>query len=100
MTEHDLLDPIDAYAQPGQIKLGDTDLEGVLDRIAHLARRSIPGADQVSVTLLRGGGARTAAFTGDLAVRLDESQYQVGHGPCLAAAASGVTFSLPDMTAE
>jgi GAF domain-containing protein len=93
-------DPADAFAELGRIKLAETDLEGVLDRIAVLAKRTIPGAAEVSVTLVRDAGALTPAFTGGPARALDESQYEAGYGPCLDAAASATTFSLPDMAKE
>jgi GAF domain-containing protein len=96
----DPVDPLDAFAQLGRIRLGDTNLDGVLDQIAALAKRSIPGVADVSVTLVRGKGPHSAAFTGDLALALDETQYEQGHGPCLDAAASGGVFSVPDMSSE
>lgn len=40
-------------------------------------RRSIPGADDVSVTLMGAGGAHTAAFTGPRATTVDESALAV-----------------------
>ncbi len=95
------MDPTEAFVQLGRIKLGETDINRVLERVAELAKRTIPGAREVSVTLIRGGkDAHTAAFTGDLALRLDEWQYEHGHGPCLDAAASTTTLSVPDMTTE
>jgi GAF domain-containing protein len=94
------LDPADAFAELGRIKLSETNLDGVLARIAHLAKRAIPGADEVSVTLLSGSDAHTAAFTGQLALNLDEWQYQGGHGPCLDAAEAGAILSVSDMSAE
>jgi GAF domain-containing protein len=100
MTDIEPLDPTQAFAQLGQIKLRDTDLDGVLKTISYLARRTIPGAAEVSVTLVRGKGAHTAAFTGELALNLDESQYEQGHGPCLDAAAAAATMSVPEMTDE
>ena len=100
MTDRQPMDPTDAFAELGRIKLSDTDVDGVLATIATLAKRTIPGTDEVSVTLVRGKGAHTPAFTGDLARDLDETQYRKGHGPCLDAAASGASLSLPDMAAE
>jgi GAF domain-containing protein len=100
MTDEYAMDPTDAFAELGRIKLSDTDLDGVLGKIAGLARRAIPGADEVSVTLVRGSGAHTAAFTGDVALALDELQYEMGHGPCLDAAASSATLSVPEMSSE
>jgi GAF domain-containing protein len=100
MTDTQPMDPLDAFAQLGRIKLGETDLKGVLDEVAQLARRTLPGAAEVSVTLVGDRDAHTAAYTGQLALDLDETQYEKGHGPCLEASASAPTKSLPDMTTE
>jgi GAF domain-containing protein len=100
MTDRQPMHPSDAFAQLGRIKLSETDLDGVLNQIATLAKRSIPGASEVSVTLIRGKTPHTAAFTGDLAIKLDESQYERGHGPCLDASESAAIFSVPDMRVE
>ena len=100
MTNIEPMDPNEAFGQLGRIKLSDTDLDGVLNTIAGLAKRTIPGASEVSVTLVRGKGAHTAAFTGDLALSLDESQYESGHGPCLDASEAAATMSVPDMASE
>jgi len=59
MSHHQPLEPSDAFAELGRIKLADTDIDSILDKIAELAQRTIPGADEVSVTLIRGKGART-----------------------------------------
>jgi GAF domain-containing protein len=100
MTDSQPMDPTDAFAELGRIKLSETDVDGVLSTIARLAKRTIPGTADVSVTLVRGGKAQTAAFTGDLARDLDESQYEQGYGPCLDASRSGISLSLPDMRSE
>ncbi|MEU8821591.1 GAF and ANTAR domain-containing protein [Actinoplanes sp. NPDC048796] len=100
MSITDPLQPAEAFAQLGRIKLIDTDLDGVLDTIAALAKRTVPGVAECSVTLVRDQRAFTAAFTGELALRLDESQYRSGHGPCLDASAGATTLSLPDLAAE
>lgn len=98
MADLQPLDPTYAFAELGRIKLADTDLEGVLQKVAALAKRTIAGVSEASVTLLR-GGAHTAAFTGDLARTLDERQYE-GGGPCLDAAVGGSVLSVPDLTRE
>jgi GAF domain-containing protein len=92
--------PTDAFAQLSRIKFSEIDFQGVLAQVADLAKRAIPAADEVSVTLLGAGGAHTAAFTGDLALTLDEWQYKQGQGPCLTAAGANVTVTIADMTAE
>ncbi len=96
MSDTQRLDATEAFARLGRIKLGETDLGGVLQTIADLAKVTVPGADEVSVTLVRDHGASTAAFTGDLALDLDEVQYERGHGPCLDAAAGLATLATLD----
>ncbi len=100
MTHAEPMDPKEAFAELGRIRLGDVDIDTLLDRIAQLAKRTIPGADEVSVTLLRGDTAHTVAFTGELAQKLDEKQYERGHGPCLEASATTATLSVPDTGSE
>lgn len=94
------LDPTAAFAEMLGFRLADESLETVLDRIAMLARRSTPGADEVSVTLIRGDRASTAAFTGQRGLELDETQYEEREGPCLEAAMSGQTQQITDMQTE
>ena len=79
----DLLQPQDAFAELAAITLADHSLEHVMDKIAALTKSTVPGADEVSVTLVERGTASTVASTGALAQSLDESQYDRGHGPCL-----------------
>ncbi|BCY12716.1 GAF and ANTAR domain-containing protein [Actinoplanes sp. L3-i22] len=97
---HDPAGSAAAFAELGRIKLGETDLNGVLDRVADLARRILPGAAEVSITLVRDGAAYTPAHTGGTALRLDESQYEQDGGPCLEAAAAKSTVHVPDTAAD
>ncbi len=100
MTSERPMDPIAAFAELGRIKLGEVKLDDVLARVADLAKQTLPGAREVSVTLIRGNDAHTAAYTGQLAVQLDEWQYERGHGPCLDASEAKTTLSITDMTNE
>src|SRR5690349_18531295 len=100
MTDRQPMDPTDAFAELGRIKLSETDIDGVLHKIAELAQRTVPGTDEVSVTLVRGQGAYTAAFTGETARSLDECQYELGHGPCLDASRAGTIFTILDLRDE
>ena len=72
----------------------------MLHRVAALAQATVPGADEVSVTLLDGPKASTVAFTGDLAFQLDERQYEDGCGPCTDAARQGGTIRMFDLERE
>ena len=100
MAHQSPLDPADAFVELGQIKLSETDLDGVMHKVAELAKRAIVGVHEASVSLVRGASAHTAAYTADLALALDERQYEEGDGPCLTAAASTATISVPDLTTE
>jgi hypothetical protein len=94
------LDPLVAFAELGRIKLGERDLQAVLGRVAELATQTLPGMAGASVTLVESDRAFTVAFTGQLALDLDETQYQDGFGPCLEVAQSAGTANIPDMAAE
>jgi GAF domain-containing protein len=99
MAQHPT-DPSTAFAEFGRIKLGETDLHGVLTRVAELAQGALPGADEVSITLVRDGRPYTAAYTGEIALQLDERQYERAAGPCLQAAAHKTTVSVPDTATD
>ena len=95
------MQPDEAFTELGQLVIGPQPLSQVLSRVAELAKACVPGAEEVSVTLLEGdSGARSAAFTGDLAVHLDERQYESGSGPCLDAAEAGQTVRIDDTAHE
>ena len=91
---------MEAFAELGRSVVGEVSLGQVLARAAELAGACIPGAEEVSVTLLEGGAARTVAFTGRLAATWTSGQYQAGFGPCLDAAENGQTIRLDDTGAE
>jgi len=54
----------------------------------------------VSVSARSGDRVVTSAATDEQAVRIDEMQYAVGSGPCLAALAEGHVQYAPDLAAE
>ena len=94
------MEPQEAFAELSRLVVGEQPLGQVLARVAELAQACTPGAEEVSVSLLEGDKARSAAFTGRLAVHLDERQYETGFGPCLDAAQSGQTIRIDDTTSE
>lgn len=90
-----------ALAELSRIDLRRDDLEAVLHRIADLARSTVPGADEVSVSLVgRKGKATTPAHTGAMALQADEAQYAQASGPCVDAAEGGQLVLVEDMTTE
>lgn len=94
------LSAVEAYSELARIDFANHDLRAVLGRVADVAKRTLIEAGDVSVTLLRGNRAYTAACTGPVALELDEVQYGQGHGPCVDAAVSAQLLHIPDMTVE
>jgi GAF domain-containing protein len=94
------LEPSVAFGELARIKLADNDLKQVLSRVAELAKACIPGASEVSVTLINAGTPATVSFTGELADVLDEKQYDLGYGPCLDAARDHRVNLISDMAAD
>ena len=87
-------DPRAAFAELSKIMLGEQQLSETLARVAELAKQTIAGAAEVSVTLLHDDKVASVVFTGSLASQLDERQYQAGFGPCVDAALSGTTIAI------
>ena len=76
--------------------LNTTTVHGVLERVVNATRSAVPGADLVSVTLRTDDGYTTPVYTDELALKLDEVQYDLGEGPCVESTRTpglGVTFS-------
>ncbi|MFP5219763.1 MAG: ANTAR domain-containing protein [Actinomycetes bacterium] len=92
--------PVNAFNDLVALSLGEETTESALEKIARVARQTISGAADVSVTMLRDGEPSTLAFTGSLAVDLDEAQYGRGHGPCMDAAVGGSLCKIDDMRTE
>jgi GAF domain-containing protein len=66
------------------------DVEEITRRIVSAAAGLVDGVDVASMTVLaQDGRFQTPVHTDVLAVRLDEVQYDTGHGPCLEAVRTG-----------
>jgi GAF domain-containing protein len=89
-------DPRAAFAELSKIMLDGQQLSETLGRVAELAKQTIPGAAEVSVTLMQDSRVFSVVFTGPLASQLDERQYEAGFGPCMDAALSGGTVTIED----
>lgn len=90
-----IVEPQKAFGELSKLVLGEQSLTAVLQRVAELAKAVVPGADEVSVTLMKDHkDAETVVFTGSLASQLDERQYEAGFGPCMDAAVGGTTIAV------
>lgn len=90
----------DAFAQLSRIVLGEAPLPAILQRLVQIACQLLPIDVEASITLLSGDDATTVASTDDIAVKLDERQYENERGPCLDAAAAGERIRILDMRSE
>lgn len=75
-------------------------LQAVLQRVATLATE-LPGVEEAAAVVVGGRTpTHTTAFTGLMAYELDETAHRPGFGPCLHAATTGQTVSIPDVGHE
>jgi GAF domain-containing protein len=88
------MDEAAAYAALSHIAVAERPLDQTLEDVATLAKRALTETPESSVTLMAQDQAWTAAFSGALALHLDERQYDDGYGPCMDAAVSGRTIAV------
>ena len=74
--------------------------EELMQQVADLASRTVPGARTCGITIAQGGRAVTVASADALARQLDEQQYELDQGPCLEALDSGLMVSSDDLGHE
>jgi GAF domain-containing protein len=80
--------------------LAEQNTHSVLQRVVDLLAQVMPTGAEASITVLRNQQATTAAFTGELALRLDEAQYGQGYGPCMDATLGGQLIEITDARHE
>jgi hypothetical protein len=88
-----------AFDELGRLSFAEHSLESVLQLVTALAARVLPGEPVTSVTVLERGKPATVAYSGELALSLDETQYRLGSGPCLSAASTGRPSEIIDTRA-
>jgi GAF domain-containing protein len=83
-----------------RVVVAGRELSDVLGEVVRIARGGMPGSEATSITLIRGDKPFTAAYDGQLAMDVDELQYERGYGPCLDAGRAGELFHVTDMAAD
>ena len=83
-----------AYASLSQLVYADRPLADTLERVTVLATHALSETPEVSLTLIEGERAWTAASSGSVALGLDGTQYDTASGPCLDAARCGETIKV------
>jgi GAF domain-containing protein len=90
----------EALEHLGSLSLRKVSMEYLLQTVADLTKAVMHGNPEASVTLLVKDHPTTVATTGQLALDLDEKQYERGHGPCLHAARTGELTEIADMRTD
>jgi GAF domain-containing protein len=85
-----------ALERLGAMSLRNQSMQSVLQTVSDLAKSVLPGDPETSISLLANDRALTPVFTGELALQLDETQYDQGYGPCLHAARTGELTEIRD----
>jgi transcriptional regulator with GAF, ATPase, and Fis domain len=93
-------DEATTYASLSKLVYADRPLADTLERVSVLASRALSETPEVSLTLLEGERAWTAATSGPVALQLDNKQYDTGSGPCLDAALYGETVKVTMNSAD
>jgi GAF domain-containing protein len=79
------------------------EFEGVsrfLRAVVRWAVAKTPGAQACGLTVEQAGRGVTVEYSGEMAARADERQYELDDGPCLEAMRTGTTVSAADMATE
>jgi anti-anti-sigma factor len=75
-------------------------IDGALRLVVDLARVCVPGADGVSVSLLRNRVLSTVAASDRTIMAMDADQYATGEGPCVDASLQGHWFHAESLDTE
>ncbi|MBJ7451288.1 MAG: GAF and ANTAR domain-containing protein [Blastococcus sp.] len=89
-----------ALEQLGQLSLRGQSLDALLEQVVDLSKDVMPGEPEASILVMVKDRPTTVVSTGDLATRLDETQYAKGYGPCMHAASTGELTEIPDTRIE
>ena len=80
--------------------LSGSTLEETLQQVVSTAVSALDGCDSAGVFVVDGHAVRTVAHTDDAVVDLDRLQDELGEGPCLDAATSGVVVYVGDLSED
>ena len=89
-----------ALQQLSTLRLSEHSMDTLLQAVVDATKTTLPGYVDASISVLIGSRPATAAYSGQLALDLDETQYERGHGPCLHAAVHGELIAIVDARAE
>ena len=76
------------------------DVAGFLDGLVRWAVEQSAGAEACGLTVEQSGRGRTVTYSGELAIRGDERQYELDDGPCLESLRTGRVVTVDDLARE
>ena len=76
------------------------DVATFLDSLVRWAVEQSPGAEACGLTVEQAGRGQTVTYSGELAARGDERQYELDDGPCLEALRTGTVVTVRDLADE
>lgn len=83
-----------------RLRLPDTPLTDLLDRVTQLACRTVPNCALAGITMSQNGTFQTPVYTDPRSPRVDQVQYDNDSGPCLDAYRTGEVFTIPDTAVD
>lgn len=95
-----LLDLLDEMLGKTGPVTGDLPALDLLEQLVGRAQEVVPGAEAVSVSLVRRGAARTLVASDPFAERVDAIQYDLRSGPCIDAAVDDHVYVTGDVVAD
>jgi GAF domain-containing protein len=90
----------EALEQLGNLALREQSMESVLQTVVDLAKLVLPGDPEASISMVVNGRPSTTSSTSQVALEMDETQYDRGYGPCLEAADTGRMVEITDTATE
>ena len=87
----------DAIVQLAGTPDDSPDVRALLTEIVSHAQAAIPRASFVSVTAWEQGAPATVAMSSEVALAVDQVQYEDSDGPCLAALTEGRVVDVPEI---
>ena len=89
-SDDDSLNLADSLSGLGQLSTR-LELTDLLTQVARFAVQAVPAADGAGLTLLEQDRSDIIVKSADFVKRIDDIQYTLGEGPCITAAAEGIT---------
>lgn len=88
------------FSELGRELLTERTLEGTLERISQRAVMLVPAAQHAAISQGRHGKFETVGSTSELPLKVDQIQYDLGHGPCVDAARNAEIYRSGNLPAD